>query len=97
MRMLKSMLALLAIVTALQAGPVLAFQPDVPPEPQDQFVPISEVPPQDQLPAAPLLITAYSIVLLVFFAYLVSLARRMSAVRREIDELASTLGRSRRE
>lgn len=96
MRILRCVVAFLAVVAVLEAGPVYAVeQPQVPP--QDEFVPIDELPPQDQLPAAPLLVTAYVIVLAVFFVYLVSLARRMSAIQRDMRELESSLGRSRRE
>ena len=39
-------------------------------QPQEEFVPIDQIPPEDQLPAAPLLIAAYAIVWVVVFAYL---------------------------
>ena len=60
---------------------------------QQEFVPIDELPPQDQLPAAPLLVTAYSFVVLALFAYVVSVARRLSGVQRELDRLESDLKR----
>jgi CcmD family protein len=66
------------------------------PEQQGEFVPIDQLPPQDQLPAAPLLITAYSFVALALFAYLVSVARRLSTVQREIERLESDLKRTGR-
>ena len=66
------------------------------PEPQDEFVPIDELPPQDQLPAAPLLVTAYAFVVLALFAYLVSVARRLGGVQRDLDRLQSDLKRSGR-
>ena len=72
-----------------------AQQPQQPPPPpqQQEFVPIDELPPQDQLPAAPLLVTAYSFVVLALFAYVVSVARRLSGVQRELDRLESDLKR----
>ena len=63
------------------------------PQQQEEFVPIDELPPQDQLPAAPLLVTAYSFVVLALFAYVVSVARRLSGVQRELDRLESDLKR----
>ena len=60
---------------------------------QEEFVPIDELPPQDQLPAAPLLVTAYSFVVLALFAYVVSVARRLGRVQRELDRLESDLKR----
>jgi CcmD family protein len=61
------------------------------PSQQDEFVPISQLPPQDQLPAAPLLIAAYAFVLVVLFVYVLSVARRLASVQREIDRLDTTL------
>ncbi|MSO83993.1 MAG: hypothetical protein EXQ53_11990 [Acidobacteria bacterium] len=63
---------------------------------QEEFVPIDELPPQDQLPAAPLLVTAYSVVVLALFAYVVSVARRLGGVQRDLDRLQSDLKRSGR-
>jgi len=97
MPVLRCVLALLVFVTMMGLPSIAAAQPRTPPPPQDEFVPIDQLPPQDQLPAAPLLITAYIIVLAVLFVYLVSLARRMSAIQREVRQLESSLGRSRRE
>lgn len=96
MRMLRYVFAVLAIVMSLGSSAALSAQQPTPPR-VDEFVPISEVPPEDQLPAAPLLVTAYIIVLLTLFAYLISLARRMSAIRKDMAQLESTYGRSRRE
>lgn len=67
-----------------------------PPEPPEGFVPIDQVPPQDQLPAAPLLIAAYVFVLAALFAYVVSVARRLSAVQRDLERLESHVKRSTR-
>jgi CcmD family protein len=65
------------------------------PKQQEEFVPIDELPPQDQLPAAPLLVTAYSFVVLALFAYLISVARRLGVVQRELDRLQSDARRGR--
>jgi CcmD family protein len=75
------------------AGPTIYAQQ---PEPQDEFVPIDELPPQDQLPAAPLLVAAYAFVVLALFGYLLSVARRLGAVQRDLDRLESDLKRSGR-
>jgi CcmD family protein len=66
------------------------------PAPQDEFVPIDELPPQDQLPAAPLLVTAYAFVVLALFAYLLSVARRLGGVQRDLERLESDLKRTGR-
>ena len=52
-------------------------------------MPIDELPPQDQLPAAPLLVAAYAFVVLALFAYVVSLARRLGGVQRDVERLES--------
>jgi hypothetical protein len=57
------------------------------PAAQDEFVPISELPPQEQLPAAPLLVGAYVFVVAVLFAYIYSVAGRLSAVQRDLTRL----------
>ena len=67
-----------------------------PPSATDEFVPISQLPPQDQLPAAPLLVTAYSFVWLALFGYLVSVAQRLSKVQREVERLESDMKRGTR-
>jgi CcmD family protein len=66
------------------------------PQQQEEFVPIDELPPQDQLPAAPLLVAAYAFVVLALFAYVVSVARRLGGVQRDLERLQSDLKRSGR-
>ena len=75
----------LVVVTLLLTGPV-ALAAAQPPR-QDEFVPISELPAQDQLPAAPLLVAAYVFVLVALFVYVLSVARRVGAVQREMQAL----------
>lgn len=62
-----------------------------PPKQQSEYVPIDQLPPQEQMAAAPLLIGAYSFVLIVFFLYVVSLARRLTNVQRDVDRLEASL------
>ena len=66
------------------------------PEAVDEFVPIDELPPQDQLPAAPLLVTAYAFVVLALFAYMMSVARRLGGVQRDLERLQAELKRNGR-
>lgn len=66
------------------------------PQPQEEFIPIEELPPQDQLPAAPLLVAAYSFVVLALFGYVVSVARRLGSVQRELERLEADMKRSGR-
>ena len=66
------------------------------PKQQEVFTPIDQLPPQDQLPAAPLLVGAYAFVLLMLFGYLVMVSRRLSVIQREVERLDSDLRRSGR-
>lgn len=76
--------------------PVIAQQP--PPQParpaQDEFVPIDQLPPGEQLPAAPLLIAAYSVAWLAVAGYLFSIWRRLDRVDRDIAEASRRLPRA---
>jgi CcmD family protein len=85
--------ALLLIVCLIGAAPIVSAQE---PQQQEEFIPIDQLPPQDQLPAAPLLIAAYSFVVLALFAYVISVARRMGVVQRELERLQADLKRSGR-
>jgi CcmD family protein len=65
-------------------------------KPPDEFVPLDQLPPEEKLPAAPLLVSAYVIVTLALFAYMYSLSRRLGTVKGEIARLESDLKRSGR-
>lgn len=95
MGVLKRLLVILLIGVAL-SGAVLAQQPGAPPKQQEEFIPIDQLPPQDQLPAAPLLIAAYAFVAVALFGYVFSLAKRLTAVQRDVERLESELKRSGR-
>ena len=88
------LLALLFVST-----PALAQQPQPqaePPKQTDEFVPVSQLPPQDQLPAAPLLVTAYAFVWVAVFGYLVSVGKRLTKVQREVKRLESDIAKGSR-
>jgi CcmD family protein len=53
----------------------------------DVFVPISELPPGQQLPAAPFLIVAYAFIWVGLMVYLWSIWRRLEKVEREMRAL----------
>ena len=81
-------LALVVMVGLLvNAAAILVLGSEQPPA-QEEFIPIDQLPPEDQLPAAPLLITAYAIVWIVVFVYLWSIWRRLLVVEREVAELS---------
>lgn len=58
-----------------------------PPAAQDEFVPIDQLPPDEELPAAPLVIGAYAIAWLAVFGYLWSIWQRTTRVERDLAEL----------
>ena len=70
---------------ALLASSVFA-QPA--PAGQGGFVPVDSVPLSDQLPAAPLLITAYAFVWLAVMVYLLTIWRRLNTVEDDMRALA---------
>jgi CcmD family protein len=86
--------ALAALVVACllcPAVPVLASQPSAPQSGQPELVPFTQLPPSEQLPAAPLLIGAYAFVWVALLGYLWSIWTRLGRVERELDALARRL------
>ena len=59
-------------------------QPAQPPPAQGEFVPLSEVPPSEQIPAFTLVAAAYAAVWLVLLAYVWSVSQRLQKVEREL-------------
>ena len=102
MKTLRSLVAAVVLVTAF-AAPVAGqsgnptSQPQTPTQGQQtEFLPLDQLPPQEQLPAARLLIAAYAFVFAALFLYVVSVARRVGAVHREVQRLEADLKRSGR-
>jgi CcmD family protein len=96
-----SVVLVLVLVLVLVSGVACgaAQQPTSPPaqpSQQNEFIPIDQLPPQEQLAAAPLLIGAYAFVMVVLFLYVYSVARRLTNVQREIDRLDTTMKQSGR-
>jgi CcmD family protein len=87
------------LLLLLISTPALAQEPQqqpTPPAATDEFVPISQLPPQDQLPAAPLLISAYAFVWVALFGYLLSVGRRLTKVQNEVERLESDIAKGSR-
>ena len=74
----------------LSVAPAFAIQP---PAGQSEFVPMNSLPPADQLPAAPLLITAYAFVWVALALYVWSVWARLGRVERELQALQQKGGR----
>ena len=80
-RMFTYLLSLaLAVLTASR---LLAFQPAA----QGDFVPFVGVPPDQQMPAAPLVIGAYAFFLLLMMFYLWTIWRRIGKVETDMRAL----------
>jgi len=90
-RWVRACLVLLALGAALPA--VTTAQPPSTTAAQDEFVPMSEVPESEKLPAAPLVIGAYAFIWLAALAYLWSIWRRVGAVDREVAQLRRDIAR----
>ena len=88
-------LVVLCAVLICVVGAAQQPQP-APPAATDEFVPISQLPPQDQLPAAPLLISAYAFVWVALFGYLLSVGRRLTKVQSEVERLESEVAKGSR-
>ncbi len=67
-----------------------------PPAAQSEYVPADQLPaPQEQMPAAPLVIAAYAIVWLALLLYLWSIWRRLQKVDRELADVAARVASRR--
>ena len=75
---------LVAACALFFSAPVFAFQP---PAGLEGFTPVDQLPPSDQLPAAPLLITVYAFVWLAVFFYVWTVGRRLNKVEAEMRTL----------
>ena len=72
----------------LTAGSLFAAsQPPPAAAGQGEFVPVSSLPPVEQLPAAPLLVGAYAVVWVALLVYVWSIWRRMKKIERELADL----------
>jgi CcmD family protein len=83
------------VVAAVAPIPLAAAGAGIaqPPQPApDEFVPLSEIPPEEQLPAAPLLVTAYAFVWVAVLWYVWSVWRRLARVERELGDVARRAG-----
>ena len=76
----------MVVLSLLLVAPigVAALQP---PPAQGGFVQANDLPPTEQLPAAPLVVGAYTIFLVLMVGYVWSIARRLKTVEKEMRTL----------
>ena len=86
-RMVKRLL--IAFFSLCLTAPAWALQP---PKPQNEFVPVEQLPPGDQLPSAPLLVAAYAFVWIAVMFYLWTIWRRLNKVEADIRALEQRRG-----
>ena len=90
---LKRVLCVAALAVALTAavgrGSVSAQPAPAAPPPAatDGFVPVTDLPPAEQLPAAPLVLGAYAFIWVAVLVYVALLWRRLGAVQKDLDAL----------
>ena len=87
-----SIALIMVLGCVLVVGPAVLSASSQPPPAQDEFVPLEQAPPGDQLPAAPLLVAAYAVIWIAVFVYLWSIWRRMTTVERELAVLSKRTG-----
>jgi len=83
--MLKEYFRALAIALALAVIPAAA---GAQPPAQEGFVPVEQLPGQEEIPAAPLVAAAYGIAWAAVLIYLFSIWRRLGVVEREMAEVS---------
>jgi hypothetical protein len=78
----------------LIAGPAMAQSTGqtTTPSQLDGFVPLSQLPPGEEMPAAPLLIGAYAFFLVLMMFYLWTIWNRVGKVEKELEDLAKRHG-----
>jgi CcmD family protein len=75
----------------LLAAPALAMQQ--PPAATSEYVPVNDLPPVAQVPAAPLLIAAYAFVWIAAMFYVWTIWRRLNRVETEMHALEQKTAR----
>jgi CcmD family protein len=78
----------MVLASLLLLGAPAAFAVQTAPPGQSEYVPIKDLPPTDQMPAAPLLIAAYAFVWVAVLVYLWTIWRRLAKVEAEMRTLA---------
>jgi CcmD family protein len=92
-RVIVAVAVLSACLGGIGADRAALAQPQRPPAAQEEFVPLSELPPDDTLPAAPMLIAAYAFVWLAILFYVWRIWRRMGRLEQELTDAIARVDR----
>lgn len=84
-----ALLRSLVVGLLLVCGPAAAFAQ--PPQQPEGFVPVDQLPGQEELPATPLVAAAYGVAWVAVLIYLFTIWRRLGAVEREMADVARRL------
>lgn len=76
-----------AAIVATPSSPVSAAQPAAAQTAPDGFEPVTEIPPEEQIPAKPLVAGAYAFIWVAVLVYVGLLWRRLGVVQKDIDAL----------
>jgi type VI protein secretion system component VasF len=76
----------IALVSFVLLGATMSAQPPQGSSP-DGFVPLSSLPPGEEMPAAPFVIGAYAFFLVLMLFYLWTIWNRLSKVEKDMREL----------
>ena len=86
---MKRLLRIAVILLVLFGGtsPLTAQPQPQTPRQQEEFVPIDQLPPEEQLPAAPMVVAAYAFIWIAFLGYVFTLISRMKKLERDLRRL----------
>ena len=80
-------LRVLAVMWCLGLAAPLSLAAQGQPAARDEYVPISELPQDEQLPAAPMVVAAYTFVWVAFVAYVFTLVNRTKKLEADLKTL----------
>ena len=79
------LMALMILLAGAVSVPAHA-QPQPPPQ-QEEFVPIDQLPPGEEMPAAPMVVAAYVFIWIAFIGYVFTLVKRVRRVESDLRNL----------
>ena len=89
-RRLAAVLALVVALAGAGGASLRGWQP--PPAAQDEFVPVDQLPQDEQLPAARMVIAAYAVAWVLVAVYLWTIWQRLGRVERELADVSRRTG-----